>query len=429
MKLHTTNVRAPKRGTRDRHAESGQVIILLVFGMTLLVMFAGLAIDSGLAYMTKARLVRAVDASCLTGMKNLAQGHDPATTLASSSFNANYPTTGLDAIPPVVNVGFLTSTNGQKVVAVTGTATIRTFFMRIVPTFKTLTITASAQATRGKLAMTMGLDRSGSMANNGGGTALLAAAPTFIKYFDDDSDEAAMAEFSSFARLDFPIGHDFVTPITNAINAMQGKFAGATFGLGALTIAKTQEDSVSGGPNDNLVKVVVYFTDGYVNTIQDTLNCNGTMTLYNFGGYDSGSSVGFFKPTDGTQLATFDGNHTWSPSTYCLSKLSGFVSAIDGHTKAFNRTNVTADAKYRSLQVTNAMRAEGITVYSIGLGSSIDQAFLRQIANDPASATYDPNQPVGMAVFASSCPSQTCTIQLQQVFQTIAARIMLRLTG
>jgi hypothetical protein len=75
------------------------------------------------------------------------------------------------------------------------------------------------------------------------------------------------------------------------------------------------------------------------------------------------------------------------------------------------------------------MRAEGITVYAIGLGTSIDQAFLQQIANDPASSTYNPSQPVGIAAFASSCPSQQCTIQLQQVFQTIAAKIMLRLTS
>jgi hypothetical protein len=32
-----------------------------------------------------------------------------------------------------------------------------------------------------------------------------------------------------------------------------------------------------------------------------------------------------------------------------------------------------------------------------------------------------------MAVFATNCPSSQCTTQLQQVFQTIAARILLRL--
>jgi hypothetical protein len=76
------------------------------------------------------------------------------------------------------------------------------------------------------------------------------------------------------------------------------------------------------------------------------------------------------------------------------------------------------------------MRTEnpGMYIYSVGLGSSVDQAFLQQIANDPASSTYDPNQPEGQAVFASNCPSSQCSAELQQVFQTIAAKILLRLT-
>ncbi len=153
------------------------------------------------------------------------------------------------------------------------------------------------------------------------------------------------------------------------------------------------------------------------------------MTLYNYGGYDSGNTVDFFDPTTGTSLATYNsGSNTWSPSNFCLKNLPGFTSAIDGTTKAFTRTNVTADARYRALQTANAMRSEGMYVYSIGLGSSVDTAFLQQIANDPASSSYDSSQPVGMAVFATNCPSSQCSQELQQVFQTIAAQILLRLT-
>ena len=74
------------------------------------------------------------------------------------------------------------------------------------------------------------------------------------------------------------------------------------------------------------------------------------------------------------------------------------------------------------------MRAEGMVVYSIGLGNSVDQAFLQQIANDPASPSYNPSQPAGLAVFAPNCPSTQCSAELLQVFQTIAAKILLRLT-
>jgi hypothetical protein len=90
---------------------------------------------------------------------------------------------------------------------------------------------------------------------------------------------------------------------------------------------------------------------------------------------------------------------------------------------------VTADAQYQALQTASLMRAEnpGVYVYAIGLGSSPSTTFLQQIANDPASSTYDPNLPIGMAVFAPDCPSSQCTTELQQVFQTIASKILLRL--
>jgi Flp pilus assembly protein TadG len=415
---------------RSRENERGQVVLLVAVCFTVMLLFMALAIDVGFAYVTKAKLSKAVDAACLTAMRNLAQGQTIARNLATNSFNGNYQVSSLDQVPPTVAVSFSTDSYGQTLVNVNGAATIRTFFMRMLPNYQTFSVNDSAQATRGKLVMSVVLDRSGSMASNGGSTALPPAVTTFINYFDNSNDEVAMISFASNATIDVPIGYSFITPITNAVNAMKSKFSGGTFGPGGLTDAKAQNDSVSVLPGQNTVKVVVYFTDGYVNTIQDKLSCSGTLTLYNYGGYDSGSSVDVFDPTSGTSLATYDGVSSWTPSNTCLKNVTKFTSAINGQLKSLNRTNVTADAKYRALQTATAMRTEnpGMFVYSIGLGTSVDQAFLQQIANDPASSTYDPTQPVGEAVFASNCPSSQCSAQLQQVFQTIAAKILLRLT-
>ena len=422
MKLFSRN--------RSRENERGQVVLLVAVCFTVMLLFMALAIDVGFAYVTKAKLSKSVDAACLTAMRNLAQGQTIARNLATNSFNGNYKVSGLDQFPPTVAISFSTDAYGQTLVHVNGAATIRTFFMRILPNYQTFSVNDSAQATRGKLVMSVVLDRSGSMANNGGSTALPPAVITFINYFDNNNDEVAMISFASNATVDVAIGYNFITPITNAVTAMKTKFSGGTFGPGGLTNAKAQNDSISIPPGQNAVKVVVYFTDGYVNTIQDKLSCSGTPTLYNYGGYDSGSSVDVFDPSSGTSLATYDGVSTWTPSNTCVKNVTKFTSAINGQLKSLNRTNVTADAKYRALQTATAMRAEnhGMLVYSIGLGSSVDQAFLQQIANDPASSTYDPNQPVGEAVFASNCPSSQCNAQLQQVFQTIAAKILLRLT-
>ena len=68
-----------------------------------------------------------------------------------------------------------------------------------------------------------------------------------------------------------------------------------------------------------------------------------------------------------------------------------------------------SDAMYRAVKVAQAMQANNIFVYSIGMGTAITGAnnavaeeFLREVANDPNAATYNPNLPQGEAVFAST---------------------------
>src|ERR1700733_5302408 len=104
-------VSSPKK---DRRYERGQLLIMLAVIMTGLMLCSGLAIDMGFAYVTRARLQKAVDAACLVAMQNLTQsGQTGARTIAQNSFGANYPTTGLDAAAPAVNVSFTTSAGQQ----------------------------------------------------------------------------------------------------------------------------------------------------------------------------------------------------------------------------------------------------------------------------------------------------------------------------
>lgn len=136
---------------RRRWSDRGQIIVLLALCLTVMLMLFGLSIDVGFAYVTRAKLSRAVDAACLEAMKNLSQGQAMARTLAQNSFNANYHASGLDANVPALTINFTTDAFGQTMVTVNATATIRTFFMRIVPKYRTLTVSNSAEATRGKL--------------------------------------------------------------------------------------------------------------------------------------------------------------------------------------------------------------------------------------------------------------------------------------
>ena len=434
--------------------EHGQILMLLAFVLPVLVLFSGLAIDAGLLYVTKAKLSTAVDAACLTGMRNLPQGQSTAASLAINIFKANF---GNNA--PTPTVSFPTD-HGNLQVKVTATATVNTLFIKYVPAFKTVNVSDTAVATRGKLVMSLVLDRSGSMANNGGGTALKSAVPTFISYFSNTNDEVAMISFASNAKVDFSMSYNFITPIKNAVAAMS--FSGGTFGTGAgsnvnpdpakgppLSIAKLQNDSVIPLPGQNVTKVVVYFTDGLMNTIQDTFNCPAAV-LINYGGYDVAvndvtTTPDFFDTGSGSDWGSISTSGASkgalpydSSRHYCQSVpgkyVTTFYSQQYNQQKLFLQYSVTAEAQYRALITAGSLRTEvpiPAFIYIIGLGSGVNtttQDFLKKVANDPSSPAYDSTQPAGLFLYVPNCPSQTCTAQLNLAFQTIAAKILLRLS-
>jgi Flp pilus assembly protein TadG len=394
------------------HREHGQILLAFVVLLPILLLFVGLALDFGLAYVTKASLSKAVDAAALQGMRNINQGTATASAIAQSAFNVNYGSgIGSNANAPVVNIAFTTDANNNSVINVTATATINTFFLGLLSGHQTLNINATAQATRPKLIMSLVLDRSGSMNLNGGAQALPPAVDNFLTYFDNINDQVADVSFSSIATVDVPIGTGFVSPITTAVNQMA--FGGSTFSQAGLEDGQGQINSIPVAAGANVVKVAVFFTDGWANTINDTLNCPPSISV-NFGGCAPPeaavgwcSGISFMDPTTGNGLG-------------CGA--TQFPSQLTGSTQPITEANVANDAMYRSVQVANAMRAQNIVIYAIGLGDKISEAFLQQVANDPASSTYDPTQPVGAAVFAPT------PADLQGVFQTIASEILLRLS-
>jgi hypothetical protein len=178
-----------------------------------------------------------------------------------------------------------------------------------------------------------------------------------------------------------------------------------------------QINTVAVLPAQVAVKVAVFFTDGWANTIQDRLSCSNTPL--NFGGCSPPEAavnwcngIGFMDPNTGN-------TRTCGATTFPSQKTGTNMPLTPAAT---GELNVSNDAMYRSLVVANSMRAQKIVIYSIGLGDKISQTFLQQIANDPASPTFDPTQPIGQAVFAPD-PSQ-----LQSVFETIASKIVARIT-
>jgi Flp pilus assembly protein TadG len=400
------------RSTNNQRHERAQIFALFALSLPVLILFIGLGVDLGFAFVTRANLSKAVDAAALAAMRNLNQGQTQATAIAQSAFNTNYGSgIGRDFSPPVLNVAITTDANNNAVVNVSATTSINTFFLRVLPGLKTLQVSSNAQATRPKLIMSLVLDGSGSMNKNGGAQALPPAVDNFLTYFDNNTDQIADVSFSSVASVDVSMRTNFLNPITKAVNKMA--FGGATYSQGGLLDGQAQINGVTVAPGANVIQVAVFFTDGWANTVEDKVNCPSS-TLLNFGGCAPPeaavgwcSGISFMDPTTGNGRSCGATN---------------FPSQITGGMVALTQQNIANDAMYRANQVASSMRAQGIVIYSIGLGDKISQAFLQQVANDPASSTFNPNQPVGQAVFAPTAAA------LQGVFQTIASEILLRLS-
>ena len=451
-------------------SDRGQIIIVFALVVPILILFAGMAIDVGILYVTKAKLSTAVDAGCLTGVNNLSQGQTTAAALATDIFNANFGTN-----PPTPSVTFPVDGSGNQQVKVTATTYVHTLFMQSLSQWASVPVSATAIATRGKLIMTIVLDRSGSMCGgtehcdsgvtgDQGGQALKSAVPLFINNFNDTTDEVGVVTFSSNATVDFATNYTFKTKINAAVNALS--FTGGTFGTGAgskpilsntagapLSLAQLQNDGIPVQAGQNVVKVIVYFTDGLMNTIQDKIYCKGTTgtvtdtTLLNYGGHDSGSQVDFLDPTS----ATTDWGHYTSGSGFpyttggaiCKDKtgalVTKFPSQQSGTQVTFSQSAVTTEAQYRATQTAIALRTETpipTHIFTIGLGSGVTtttQALLAKLANDPKyPTTYIKGQPAGMFFYIPSCTGTdlpACKIKLNTAFQTIAASVLLRLTG
>jgi len=450
----------------SRHArEDGQVLMLFGLFSLVLILFVGLGIDLGFAYITKAQLSKAMDAATLAAVSNYS-GADKgaaANLIAENTFWLNYATNGVSGratgLAKVTPVGtFSTDANSNLIYSNTVSATINTFLIGLLPQWKTLTVGDTAVASRAPVVMTLVIDRSGSMDPGGaigncspwsdGGTYLPAALNQFISNFAAPLDRAALVTFATSSSNDVvmttPPNGGFKTLINSAITRINGtKFsnlwAGHTCTMAGLTNALNIQNSVNVAPN--YIKVVVLFTDGQANTITrkfTTTTPAGGVTL-SFGGNDpigvgcQGPNPGalFFR-TNLAETATaqwtslFNNNGCGNPASFTVDGTN--VSAGTTYTDLtgshfYCASSITEDATNRCVLIANQMRASSNYVYAVGLSASeapptIDM--LQQVANDPDSSTFDPTQPVGAAFISSGQ-------DLTEVFQQVAADIILRL--
>jgi hypothetical protein len=258
-----------------------------------------------------------------------------------------------------------------------------------------------------------------------GGSYLAGAVTNFINEFSDNFDQMAMVSFATTPNVDVPMTNIFRRAILAAATNLF--YTGGDFAQGGLTNGLVQSaDAIATTQGET--SVVVFFTDELANMIQDTFYCTNPIT-WNYGGADSGDSV-FFFPANTPDTALAQSNNYTCASfdsdapTACGCTTNSFFSQQYWMQEAFIRSNVTAEAQYRAITTANQIRSQGAYVYAIGLAGAgpiagVTTNYLQQIANDPGSPTYDPTQPTGKALIATT-PSQ-----LNQLFQSIASQIQI----
>jgi Flp pilus assembly protein TadG len=264
-------------GSGKRRDAQTLVFFLLAWGTIMLL--CGLAIDSGLLYLAKARLGRAVDGAALAAVGNFNRDPNPTNNrddvalimrnFAAANFT-DLSSIGITGGPAGGTSSTSTGTNGQTVTTYTynfndGTQDANGAYRRFVQVVLTtgsggaitsatcnarcpvqtyfigyatyiingrknvkiggysgpsglvdLKVSSQAVATRHPRLIMVVIDRSASMLETGGGASgLPPAVVQFLDFFDTSSDNIGIVSFGSSARLEMPLTTNFIIAGTN----------------------------------------------------------------------------------------------------------------------------------------------------------------------------------------------------------------------
>src|SRR5262249_54636448 len=244
-------------------------LIYMSVALTALLLFSGLAVDGGRAYVVKALLTKAVDGAALGAARNLNSG-DPLGA-ATRIFQANFPagTFGTTSVTdPATDPSFFSlstdAVTGVNVVTVSATATLPTTFMRL-GNFTQVSVSSSGQAQRRMVDLSLVIDVSASIGAQW--TAVRDATRTFIDSFDGAHDRMALMTFSNGASVidAMPASRGFakLTLESDVPSTLPG---GSTNMVEGLYRGWDELRSVPGGSQSSL-RIIVLFTDGASNGV------------------------------------------------------------------------------------------------------------------------------------------------------------------
>ncbi|WP_031500382.1 VWA domain-containing protein [Bryobacter aggregatus] len=354
----------PGQRPMPSHREKGMAVLISAILMFFTLGTVGLAIDGGLAYLVKGRLIASVDSAALGAARGLNLGDDVATANAAATasatrfFNANFPSGYMGTDPALTTITptftLLTTggvANGILQVDVVGAVTAPTYFMRMfsVPNIR---VSATGTATRRTLVMMLILDISGSMGsrNTTVGTipstlvsnassceAMVYSAIQFLNFFSP-YDYIGVTTFSSQAQVVY-------TPSTNYKKTGSAGAAKAIANqdcTGSTNTTPSLELSYAAIQNVGLklaMNEIALFTDGVANTVSGAFPLRTQKDTR----YSPSPVSAINPPSTNVQLLHSDPNNPYSPTTYYLG------------------TNVTPtlDSPYSTAQTT--LKNSGVT--------------------------------------------------------------------
>src|SRR5438876_9233561 len=250
----------------DHAREKGLALVCVGIFLVPLLLGTGLAVDLGRGYLVRATLAKAVAAAALAAARNIAADPSQAKRAGNNIFNANFPAGYLGVSPDQPDIETDVGPDGSYIIHASSKATMPTTFMRVAK-FDSLTVAASAQATRRLVDMSFVIDRSGSLIGHGAFPVVKQAAKQFVSYFKPTADRIALITFSDNTVVEDIMwsarGFDPVSIDGHIDHASPG---GATATAEALYNAWNELRTVPSGSQSGL-RIVVLFTDGSPNAL------------------------------------------------------------------------------------------------------------------------------------------------------------------
>jgi hypothetical protein len=244
---------------------------------------------------------------------------------------------------------------------------------------------------------------------------LQRAARQFVTEFSDDMDQLALVSFHTRAAVRLALQDHFTLETQRIIDGMGS--LGWTNTADGLHLAFGQ---VTGErARERAVKVVVFFTDGRPTAFRGPVG--GEDRIMAVAATQQNLVRGYFDNPDQVSMDRWDR----PAADACRNVVNCKEWTEGGHPPHGRRARVVA--RQAGLEAANRLRAEGVYIYTIGLGNPLaselgrpDLGFLAALAND--HGVVNPDQPQGRMYFAPT-PQD-----LDAVFRRVASDLVIRLS-